>query len=756
MQIWQGKPTFLDAYGDRLVAGRVVVYKLRTTTLADIWADEGFTVPLSNPLSLGSGGWWENQPYVDESVTIHVQEYLGLDGMNTPIYSDVQEYDLLKTDAITSESGNLIVVDTIADLKNLTNVQDQMIVDVLGYFSVGDCYVRRYIYFASDVQLDNGGTVVKSNVYPSGSWILQVEGNRLDVGCFGVIAGIADVNSQMRAAQGWATINGYTLVIPKGTYNYSASGTYESHCALDVADGVVFHRGNTQSTDEGTWYVWTLFHPSTVIRSTLAGNNVKLVIDGQGWQSTSIPITAFNWATGGFDSGNGRFNLILNDTTRTYTWNSSKTYTDIIINEGTHNLNVDLYNVYANGIKGVGKIAYATSSTIRASRIRTSNFDGRQAEQMSRATEMIYLDSDVALYAGFTTTAFVWAEGLGGITTFGSTTMTGGYGGSKKSWIKGTYGINLGSHVIDASCWSNGSNLVSTYNLSQTTTLDMSGFSTTGIVTKSGTIKNGVVASILASDIVLDNVTINGQVDSTTINAYRSVFNYPSGNPVPNVTSLVANKCVITGNTSNYVNLANSTVTDTVINGNTIATGGNVKGRNLTINGGLWIVPNSSKYANSIDLDNVNISGGLTFDASIMSSTGEANMYTTYIRGNVGSILSINGATKKWSINGHSNVIIDTNKGSTVGSAKAVITKMGGAINGYGYAATDKIFVLRTDNTLEADSVVVMDVAYGNTYSGGNIQDSPRAVQLTWFGQSGTAVYTGQKLNIMWSIYPRG
>ena len=118
--ILDARPQFLDSVGVRLSLGRLVIYKASTTTLADVWLDNERTVPALYPYQLTDAGWTDRQLFIDEAVTVHVQDYLG---------ADVKIYDLYQDGAI-AVFGSAILVDTIADLADVALPVDGMTVQV--------------------------------------------------------------------------------------------------------------------------------------------------------------------------------------------------------------------------------------------------------------------------------------------------------------------------------------------------------------------------------------------------------------------------------------------------------------------------------------------------------------------------------------------------------------------------------------------------------------------------------------------------
>jgi len=665
MQIFNGKPQFVDVYGERLVGGRLVFYKYATTDLADIFADPLYQTPLLNPLELSSAAWWSDQPFCSESVTVHVQEYVGIDEFNQPMYNDVMVYDqFASTSGTGGDTSVYSVVDTIEDLRALEPV-DGALVAVKGYYTINDCYVREYIFEENNAQIDNGGTIIQSGVNPIGRWVLKIDDNRLDCRAFGVIAGIGDINSQIRAAQGWASDNDKLLYIPKGTYNYAAGGTFDCYAALEVDEDVKFNRGIVLDPDESNWYKWNLYNPNTIIRTTLAGVSVKLTINGAGWENTIVPITAFNNTNcRGYSHGSANYHLWFNTNSQVYTWEQNCTLSAVSVIKGyTSNQYINTgVTAYVDHLEGDGLISFnQTDATWFFRELRTKYVSARVSYAMVNTSDIIHLDCAITLHSGADITAYVEASGLGTLNTpDGTCKMRGGYGG-KPNFILTGYGLDVGYHTISQDYFASANGLVNTWNYSTSATgiLDMGRAVSTETITRAGIIYNGTIGAVSAGNITLDNVTVNGNIDSTDIDVHESYIN----GSLPNLTSSKIRNTTIT--TTSTVNCSNAVWTEVTISGGNIQSiGGSFRLRDVFCNNATFI-PNSSKqFANASWFGGSAV--GISFDSTQMSVEGEALGYNIAIKNVVylpNNIVPVNGTTKKWQINGHYNIQICDNEG---------------------------------------------------------------------------------------------
>lgn len=656
MQIFDQKTTYFSADGVRLAAGSLLVYKYGTTDLADIFSDNLYTIPAANPFTVSSAGWTTPQIYAKESVTVHVRDFMG---------NDVKVYDeFASVSGSGSSTGTYAVVDTIENLRALEPV-DGALVAVKGYYSLGDCYVRDYIYVESSVLTDNGGTVIQSSTIPTGRWLLQLNGEKVDARVFGVIAGISDVNSQMRAVQTWANDNGKVVYISSGTYNYAASGTYDGYAALDVDEDVIFNRGTALDPVEANWYKWNLYNPYTKIRGKLAGVSVKLTICGTGWENTVVPITAFNNTNcRGYSHGTATYHLFFNETSKTYTWEADCSLSAVSIIDGYTASQYVMSGVDVNvdHIEGWGTINFPQSNaTWKFAELDSSFINDRLSYCMVNTSEIIHLKTPVTLHSGADITAYIEASGLGTLTNTAATCkIRGGYGGKPKFIIAG-YGLDVGYNTIDHRYFNSGTGMVRSWNVSTNATgiFDMGGMIATDTIDRYGKIYNGTVDGVTV-DCELENMTVNGDVTSADLIAKYTVI---TGN-VSNLSSSVLDHVTING--SGQVYCKNGVWNEVNIpNGSIKSVGGAFRLTNVFTGSALFI-PNASKeFCNASWIGGS--STGITFDASQMPVTGEAigfNIAIQRLADMTNNIISVAGSTKKWAINGHYNVRIGDNEGT--------------------------------------------------------------------------------------------
>lgn len=722
--ILDSKQTYFDEEGNRLAGGRLRFYKWGTTTPATVYANPEHTVPVEGSVALTSAGWTPYELHSDEDLDVRADKFLGLDEYGAEIYTEVKSFRYIPVGlSSTYSTASMAVVESIADLRALSPTFDSAM--VRGYYVKGDCPTRVFNIQTSSL-VENGGTIINSTVDESYRWLWTPDTDEVDNRTFGVIADSATtVNSQFGNYLNYCELNKKIARIVAGIYNLT-NGSLTSGASISANQGVSIRRSISLT---GT-YTLTLTNPKFSAVTTFAGEGLKLVLDGDGWQNTIVPITAWNAITKGYADGNAYFNLKLTNGSSSYVWDNSAVYRDVIVDEGTHYVNYGNNTVECNELRGVGRLHYTTDGQFKFSKIRTSLLDNYTANQMKYTYETIILDTAVTL-SSFSTSAHIYAEGAGAITTAGTVVCTGGISGSKRYFIAGSYGINLGDFPIEAELWANGDGLVASFNMSNTAFLDMKGYSTTGIISKSGRIRNGVIHRITnqATWVDLENMTVNGDIESTSVNARNCSITYSAGNALPNLASSnISNSSIVTGAA---INATNAVWTEVNVNGDLKCIGGSARWKEVFCVNALF-VPNESKL-----FGNFSWIGGsaasISFDASQMSATGEAVCFNTKVQNILyltGNISSVNGSTKKWAKNGHYNVAIGDNEGAatrrTYGTCDTTVAT---AYHAEGMLNTSRVFYFNKTGT---DSVT----------SGRLIACSSLVASRPWFG--GANMYSGE------------
>lgn len=176
---------FLDLNQCALVNGKVEILDPISNNPIDVWTytDAEYTVA-SNPVRLSVEGRAEQTIFSDRLSYIRVYKYLGLDEHNEEIFEFVRDY-LVGFDEQSESREYVVGIEALKDLDPSINSA----VNVMGYYELGDCPMRQYVWDPNS-QLDaDGGYIIASNVSATGRWILQFNGEYLPSSYYGVWPG---------------------------------------------------------------------------------------------------------------------------------------------------------------------------------------------------------------------------------------------------------------------------------------------------------------------------------------------------------------------------------------------------------------------------------------------------------------------------------------------------------------------------------------------------------------------------------------
>jgi hypothetical protein len=155
----------------------------------------------------------------NELQVLDVAQLVGTD-LQLSLEGDGEATKVIDLSSLQGGSGN-IIVNTIADLKLLTDTTDNTKVTVLGYWANFDGNGGEFIYDSGNVTTDNDGTIIKGTGF-GGRWLRVVNENYLSLKWFGAV-GDSSTNETTKI-QAWQAalvseqLNGY---IPEGNYVYS-------------------------------------------------------------------------------------------------------------------------------------------------------------------------------------------------------------------------------------------------------------------------------------------------------------------------------------------------------------------------------------------------------------------------------------------------------------------------------------------------------------------------------------------------------
>ena len=699
-----------DEAGNILTGGQYRFFKYKTNTPVNWYADPDYVTDMGVTMQLDGAGWPPMTAYFKEDITVHSFKYLGMDEYGTEMYAPVKNWELTSTNA-ASGSASATFISTITNLRELEATHGTSVI-VTGYHSQGDMPPIVYTYDMESTGLDNGGNVIASAVMSTGRWLCTY-GEQVDCRNFGVVSGISSINSYLANAVQYCNMNSRRLVFVRGTYNLYGSGTLAISCPLKVDK-------YTQINVTSGSYTFTSSNKDISITNTFCGTGLKLILNGEGYENTNVPISAWDLNAGGFDEGTAVFNLVLNNKSSERTWAYGKTYNNIILADGTHYIDANGQNIIANELLGTGTIHYITETCIIFETVNLSktNFPNVQAVYTNK---LVVLDTPVTLHKYADISAHIMACGAGSLDTFdGSCTLRGGISG-KSRFIISDKGLCLGSSPIQSEFFSNADCLVKTWNKSPDAAgeLDMGRMVSGETITRTGKICNGSIGGVTCPEITLERMVVNGNITSGHVTAKDTHITgyllYLQSSRFDNVTL----------DTDSQINCSNSVWNEVSIpNGTVRSYGGGFRFRDVFANRALFYANTSRTFSNASWI------GGscnrIDFDASMMGLSGEATAFNVEIQNLLclsENINSINGDTMKWAINGHYNIKICNNEGQhtrrSMGDVFALLKYKYKRVNTdnstVGYVIgldTEDMFIFRKWTNSTVDGTNYLNVAY--------------------------------------------
>jgi len=227
---------FLDLNQDALVNGKVEILDPISNNPLDVWTytDAEYTIA-TNPVRLSIEGRAMQTIFSDRLSYIRVYKSLGIDEHNQEIFEFVRDY-LAGFDENSESREYIVGMEALKDLDPSINSA----VNVIGYYELGDCDTRQYVWDPNS-QLDpDGGYVVASNVSATGRWILQFNGEYLPSSYYGVWPGkTANINallSYVEIINGKKTAPGVWFV--PGDYDVTTNLQTTKRLLLDA--GITF------------------------------------------------------------------------------------------------------------------------------------------------------------------------------------------------------------------------------------------------------------------------------------------------------------------------------------------------------------------------------------------------------------------------------------------------------------------------------------------------------------------------------------
>ena len=653
MKLFDTRQTFLDDEGKPLSAGRLVFYeKANPTTLCVVFWDSDFATPAGSSVRLSSAGWTDAAIFVDRSVIVHVQKYLGVDGHGADVFSDVKTFDFIADQASSGAVYGVVIVNTIDDLRSLIPVDGGEYLR-RGYYAIGDCPEVFYRFVGSETSSDNLGTIVDSGSTVPGRFVAKL-GPVIPASVFGVIPGVSASAANYAALSAWCENSGQIAYFESGEYPLSMAGGIVLGCECEFAPAVTF-------TATSSKYL-RIDKPSK-IHGTLASTNVELILNGLGWERYPVLISAF-WNPDDAINGSSSLSLVVDkDVTADWSTNTAKVMGDITV-LGGYRLTVANNGttlVYAERLQGSGQISGAGVSFRSAS---VSQFYTSTAENLSKLVRSyLTIDDGLVLTADWDNTYGPEMHVTNASQSGSSGSVSGAFTARIRGLLSGKANsvsctVNTGSNQIPVSVLTDAA-IIPSWNASTVGGMDLLGrdlSAATTAVSRNGKIRNGSINALSASDMSLDRVTVNGTVSGASINATDCIFNGNCGN----LTQSVLTRCSFNGSYSGFLNAVNAVWTEIYAPlRNLRSVGGNSRLINVTVNNAVLIPSVSTNFGNFSW-----IGGGATaiyFDAPQASADGSFLVYNVAIQrlvGLSGNITSINGTDRKWLVEGHNNVRI--------------------------------------------------------------------------------------------------
>lgn len=722
--ILDSRQTFFDADGVRLSGGRLRFFIWGTTTPATVFSDLDHTTPILGVVQLTSAGWLPFEVYSSQDLDVRADKFIGLDEYGVETYLEVKSFRYIPggTGSAGGDTVSMAVVESIADLRELPTTFASCM--VLGYHAKGDCPTRVFNNTASSAATDNSGTVIGSTLDPTMRWVWTPDCAEIDCRTFGVIPSASTtINSQLSAFLNYCDANKAVAYFPAGTYQL-APGSLTSNAAIHAMNGVKLQSGVLLDPNTANWYHLTLTNPSCKFEGTFAGTCTRMILNGDNWQNTIVPLSAFSFFNRGFDRGTAVFHLVLDSdpSGKVLVFQEDCSFSAVSVpNSYVWPVSLDAGAVVnIDHLEGPGKVSFNQSIYVPVFReLRTSLVSSRVSYCMAKTTEVIHLDSAVNAHTGMAITAYVEASGAGTLSVpDASCSMTGGYGG-KPNFLTSNYGINVGYHTVKQDFFASAVGLVRTWNVSTGATgdLDLGGAVCDESIERQsiGKVMNGTISGVSSScaEIRLDRVTVTGKVESSYVEAVSSVFTNASGATFPNLTASQFTKCTISSGVA--VNASNAIWQETSFVSTDIrSTGGGARLRDVFCRNAYMIPDNTGFFKNFSWI------GGnaykVDFDATQCPTTGMFLAYNVtlkdlvYLPGNINA-LNNTAASKAWAISGHYNVQITDNEGAntraTIGSKRVALelkTYSSASSSWWLYMDTATVFRFRPDMA-EATSI---------------------------------------------------
>lgn len=198
---------------------------------------------------------------------------------------------------IRGGAAQFVSVDSIADLRTVQGSINGQLIELTGYYAVGDGGGGTFWWENGVTVGDNGGTIIVPSVAPTGRWVRLYEPGIVNVLWFGAQPGLGALVPQQAfftAALAIFGQTGGTLIVPKGRYGITA--TIEIGAAGSPAQGVVIEGASRAKAYTGgtllTWYGASGAGPILRIRNASTGALRDISFDGNALASYCVQFNA--------------------------------------------------------------------------------------------------------------------------------------------------------------------------------------------------------------------------------------------------------------------------------------------------------------------------------------------------------------------------------------------------------------------------------------------------------------------------------
>lgn len=261
----------LDANGNPLAGGKLYTYRSGTSTPKQTYSDGDGTAN-ANPVVLDSEGSADVWIDDDEPYRFRLETSTGALRW--------------QRDGITNASGSVLrSVANIAALKLISGSSTlTTIVDVAGYYAVGDGGGGKYRWDSTSTATDNGGTVIKATSVTTGRWKLMHD-NSVNVLQFGAKADGTNDSTYINNA----AASGVARIVISSTHYLTSAITVPSDTTIEFMSGGAIDYDGTGNVFTSAGSLGTLYALASDVAkgaasfTVTAGNGANFAAGNSVW-----------------------------------------------------------------------------------------------------------------------------------------------------------------------------------------------------------------------------------------------------------------------------------------------------------------------------------------------------------------------------------------------------------------------------------------------------------------------------------------